>query len=143
MALEVIIFTFPGGWRTNRVSPFIFNLFYIRLDRVGLRRGHMEHSQWEILRPGATRLNLSWFSSHLENQFVIDAVKLVAEEGWKLLPLYRFNNETGTRCSTNSDGHHFCERTKFLRTNEFFRIDVQKKTKDGQMTWIVQRNEKR
>ena len=102
----------------------------------------MEHSQWEILRPGATRLNLSWFSSHLENQFVIDAVKLVAEEGWKLLPLYRFNNETGTRCSTNSDGHHFCERTKFLRTNEFFRIDVQKKTKDGQMTWIVQRNEK-
>ncbi|XP_023323706.1 uncharacterized protein LOC111697807 [Eurytemora carolleeae] len=66
-----------------------------RLDRVGLRRGHMEHSQWEILRPGATRLNLSWFSSQLENQFVIDAVKLVAEEGWKLLPLYRFNNETG------------------------------------------------
>ena len=81
----------------------------------------MEHSQWEILRPGATRLNLSWFSSQLENQFVIDAVKLVAEEGWKLLPLYRFNNETGTGCSTNRNGHHFCERTTFLRTNKFVR----------------------
>ena len=100
------------------------------MDRVGLRRGHMEHSQWEILRPGATRLNLSWFSSQLENQFVIDAVKLVAEEGWKLLPLYRFNNETGIGCSTNRDGYHFCERTTFLTTNEFFRNDGLFKKRD-------------
>ena len=33
-----------------------------RLDRVGLRRGHMEHGQWEVLRPGATRLNIPWLA---------------------------------------------------------------------------------
>ena len=43
--------------------------FYVlfRLDRVGLRRGHEEHSQWEVLRPGVTRLNLAWFSSDEES----------------------------------------------------------------------------
>jgi len=66
-----------------------------RLDRVGLRRGHEEHSQWEVLRPGSTRINLSWFSDDDEIDFIISAVRLVATEGWKLLPLYRFNNETG------------------------------------------------
>lgn len=66
-----------------------------RLDRVGLRRGHAEHSQWEVLRPGSTRLSLSWFATDEEIDFVIEAVALVAREGWKLLPVYRFKNETG------------------------------------------------
>ena len=74
-----------------------------RLDRVGLRRGHMEHSQWEVLRPGATRLNIPWFAPREEVDFILNAVTMVAEEGWKLLPLYRFNNETGEwRHSSNS-----------------------------------------
>ena len=74
-----------------------------RLDRVGLRRGHMEHCQWEVLRPGATRLNIPWFAPREEVDFILKAVKMVAEEGWKLLPLYRFNNETGEwRHSSNS-----------------------------------------
>merc|ERR1719474_1409842 len=66
-----------------------------RLDRVGLRRGHAEHSQWEVLRPGATRINIPWFASEEEVDFILKAVSLVAREGWRLLPMYRFNNETG------------------------------------------------
>ena len=66
-----------------------------RLDRVGLRRGHMEGGQWEVLRPGATRINIPWFASAEEVAFILDAVSLVAKEGWRLLPMYRFNNETG------------------------------------------------
>jgi len=66
-----------------------------RLDRVGLRRGHAEHSEWEILRPGSTRINLSWFWTEEELDYVVEALELVAQHGWKLLPLYRFNNETG------------------------------------------------
>jgi hypothetical protein len=31
-----------------------------RLDRVHLRRGHSEYSQFEVLRPGFTRLSLPW-----------------------------------------------------------------------------------
>ena len=66
-----------------------------RLDRVGLRRGHMEGGQWEVLRPGATRINIPWFASTEEVSFILDSVSLVAREGWRLLPMYRFNNETG------------------------------------------------
>ena len=51
--------------------------------------------QWEVGRPGATRLNLSWFSSEAELEFVLGALELVAGQGWRLLPVYRFNNETG------------------------------------------------
>lgn len=66
-----------------------------RLDRVHLRRGHAEHSQFEVLRPGFTRVNLSWFSSDKEVNFVLDAIAFVAEHGWKMMPQYIFNNETG------------------------------------------------
>ena len=74
-----------------------------RLDRVGLRRGHSEHSQWEVVRPGVTRLNLPWWSSDQEMAFILSAVEMVVNQGWKLLPVYRFNNETGEwRHHTNS-----------------------------------------
>ena len=48
-----------------------------------------------MVRPGATRLNLSWFSSEAELELVLGALELVADQGWRLLPVYRFNNETG------------------------------------------------
>jgi selenocysteine lyase/cysteine desulfurase len=66
-----------------------------RLDRAHLRRGHSEYSQFEVLRPGFTRVNFSWFSSDNEVNFVLDALKFIAEHGWKLMPQYIFNNETG------------------------------------------------
>ena len=66
-----------------------------RLDRSHLRRGHSEYSQFEVLRPGFTRLNLSWFSSDDEINFILDALIFIAEHGWKVMPQYKFNNETG------------------------------------------------
>ncbi|ELU08113.1 hypothetical protein CAPTEDRAFT_90010, partial [Capitella teleta] len=65
-----------------------------RLDRTHLRR-QAEYSENEILRPGFVRLNLPFFMTDDELDFVLEAVKLVAEFGWKLLPLYNFNPETG------------------------------------------------
>ena len=50
--------------------------------------------QWEVVRLGATRLNLP-FSSEAELELVLGALELVAGQGWRLLPVYRFNNETG------------------------------------------------
>ncbi|XP_045204421.2 uncharacterized protein LOC123557183 [Mercenaria mercenaria] len=65
-----------------------------RLDRTHLRR-YREYSQREILRPGFTRINLPYFLDEESVEFTLEAVKLVAEEGWKLLPQYMFNPETG------------------------------------------------
>jgi len=66
-----------------------------RLDRIGLRKGHRENSQWEVIRPGATRLSIPWFISQEEVEFILTAMELVVMQGWRLLPVYRFNNETG------------------------------------------------
>ena len=43
------------------------------------------------------RINLSWFWTEEELDYVVEALELVARQGWKLLPRYRFNNETGER----------------------------------------------
>ena len=65
-----------------------------RLDRTHLRRKE-EHSSYEILRPGFTRLNLAYFASNSEVDFVLQAVIAVAKRGWTMLPYYRMNTETG------------------------------------------------
>ena len=44
---------------------------------------------------GFSRLNIPWFASDDELDFVMTALEMVASEGWKLLPQYRLNNETG------------------------------------------------
>ncbi|XP_048589308.1 uncharacterized protein LOC5522122 [Nematostella vectensis] len=65
-----------------------------RLDRGHLRR-YNEYSEHEILRPGFVRLNFPYFMSEDSAAFVRKAVLMVAESGWKLLPQYMFNPETG------------------------------------------------
>lgn len=58
---------------------------------------------YEMLRPGFTRISLPYFMAESEVAFVLEAVKMVATEGWKLLPQYILNPETGEwRHHTNS-----------------------------------------
>lgn len=78
------------------------SVIFSRLDRHHLRRKE-EHSAYEMLRPGFTRLSLPYFMNDAELAFVMEAVKMVATEGWKLLPQYILNPETGEwRHHTNS-----------------------------------------
>eukprot|EP00047_Mylnosiga_fluctuans_P015090 m.43252 g.43252 ORF g.43252 m.43252 type:complete len:1037 (+) comp5771_c0_seq1:72-3182(+) len=49
----------------------------------------------EILRPGFVRISLSYYWSDATVQHLIDAVKFVATEGWRLLPHYTFYDDTG------------------------------------------------
>lgn len=49
----------------------------------------------ELLRPGFTRISLPYFISDSELAFVMEAVKMVATEGWKLLPQYVVDLDTG------------------------------------------------
>uniref|UniRef100_A0A1B6C4J5 tRNA(Ile)-lysidine/2-thiocytidine synthase N-terminal domain-containing protein n=1 Tax=Clastoptera arizonana TaxID=38151 RepID=A0A1B6C4J5_9HEMI len=73
-----------------------------RLDRHHLRRKE-EHSAYEMLRPGFSRLSLPYFINDSDLAFIMEAVKMVATEGWKLLPQYILNPETGEwRHHTNS-----------------------------------------
>ncbi|HEY6692767.1 MAG TPA: aminotransferase class V-fold PLP-dependent enzyme [Solirubrobacteraceae bacterium] len=42
-----------------------------------------------------TRISFGYFASEAVFRYVVDAVHLVADEGWKLLPYYRFDPATG------------------------------------------------
>ncbi|HEX2041426.1 MAG TPA: aminotransferase class V-fold PLP-dependent enzyme [Acidimicrobiales bacterium] len=49
----------------------------------------------EGIKPGWVRVNFNYFISEVEFDYILRAVELVADEGWKLLPDYRFDPRTG------------------------------------------------
>jgi selenocysteine lyase/cysteine desulfurase len=48
----------------------------------------------EVIKPGWVRVNFNYFISEAEFRYIIDAVHLVAQAGWRLLPHYRFESDT-------------------------------------------------
>ncbi|KAL3265952.1 hypothetical protein HHI36_010140, partial [Cryptolaemus montrouzieri] len=54
-----------------------------------------ENSTLELLRPGFTRISLPYFINDNELAYIMEAVKMVATEGWKLLPQYIVDLESG------------------------------------------------
>ena len=49
----------------------------------------------EGIKPGWIRVNFNYFISETVFEFILDAVDLVASEGWRLLPDYRFDPASG------------------------------------------------
>ena len=48
-----------------------------------------------VLRPGWVRLNFNYFIDEPEFEYLLRAVELVAEHGWRLLPYYHFDDNAG------------------------------------------------
>lgn len=46
-----------------------------------------------VLRPGWLRLNFNYFIDHENFEYLLRAIELVAEHGWKLLPYYCFDTK--------------------------------------------------
>lgn len=70
-----------------------------RLLGIGLERSHAFEEQisrgCEGIKPGWVRVNINYFIDDVVLDYIIEAVRLVAREGWRLLPEYRFHLETG------------------------------------------------
>jgi len=49
----------------------------------------------EGIKPGWVRVNFNYFISEPVFEFILDAIDLVAAEGWRLLPEYRFDPASG------------------------------------------------
>jgi hypothetical protein len=49
----------------------------------------------EGIKPGWVRVNFNYFISEAVFEFILDAVDLVASDGWRLLPEYHFDAATG------------------------------------------------
>ena len=62
------------------------------------------NSGCEGIKPGWIRVNFNYFISETVFDFILDAVHLVADAGWKLLPYYRFSVDTGLW--RHHDQHH-------------------------------------
>lgn len=50
----------------------------------------------ELVKPGWARINFNYFIAESEADFLIEAVHLIANGGWKLLPQYRFDVAAAT-----------------------------------------------
>jgi selenocysteine lyase/cysteine desulfurase len=49
----------------------------------------------EGIKPGWVRVNFNYFISETVFQYIVDAVALVADFGWRLVPQYRFDPDSG------------------------------------------------
>jgi selenocysteine lyase/cysteine desulfurase len=50
----------------------------------------------EGIKPGWVRVNFNYFLSETQFQFLLDAIHLIANDGWRLLPDYAFDPDTGS-----------------------------------------------
>ena len=70
-----------------------------RLLGIDLERSHEFEREiargCEGIKPGWVRVNFNYFISEAVFDFILSAVELVATDGWRLLPLYRFEPATG------------------------------------------------
>ena len=71
-----------------------------RLLGIDIERSHEFEREiargCEGIKPGWVRLSFNYFISDAVFQYILDAVHLIAEEGWRLLPSYRFELETAS-----------------------------------------------
>ncbi len=75
-------------------GPYGHRLLGIDMDRSSRFREAI-NSGCEGIKPGWVRVNFNYFISEQVFNYILDAVHLVAEEGWKLLPYYHFSVDTG------------------------------------------------
>jgi selenocysteine lyase/cysteine desulfurase len=70
-----------------------------RLLGIDIERSHeFEHEitrGCEGIKPGWTRVSFNYFISETVFQYLLDSVDLIATDGWKLLPDYRFSPASG------------------------------------------------
>ncbi len=75
-------------------GPYGHRLLGIDIERSSRFREAIE-SGCEGVKPGWVRINFNYFISEETFEFILEAVHLIARDGWKLLPLYEFEPETG------------------------------------------------
>ena len=75
-------------------GPYGHRLLGIDLETSG-RFEDVVATGCEVIKPGWVRLNFNYFIPEAEFQYLIEAVHMVANDGWRLLPLYTYNIETG------------------------------------------------
>ncbi len=75
-------------------GPYLHRMY--RIDERWSARMRAEVSIGHLgAKLGFTRITFNYFISETAFGYILDAIHLLAREGWKLLPLYRFDPATG------------------------------------------------
>ena len=75
-------------------GPYGHRLLGIDLDRSHEFDREINHG-CEGIKPGWVRVNFNYFISEAVFSYIVEAVRLVAKDGWRLLGDYRFEPSTG------------------------------------------------
>ncbi len=75
-------------------GPYGHRLLGIGFDQSSRFRRAI-NSGCEGVKPGWVRVNFNYFISEDVFDFILKAVHLVADQGWKLMPYYRFESDSG------------------------------------------------
>ena len=81
-----------GGWQC--AGPYGHRLLNIDLTKSEAYRREVQRGCRGV-KPGWTRLNFNYFISEETFNYIVKAVELVAAYGWRLMPAYRFDPESG------------------------------------------------
>ncbi len=76
-------------------GPYGHKLLGINLDRSHEFEHEVIDHGCAGIKPGWVRVNFNYFISEPVFEYVVQAVKLVARDGWRLLPDYRFDPASG------------------------------------------------
>ncbi len=75
-------------------GPYGHRLLHIDLDQSRAFEESIVHG-CNGIKPGWVRVGFNYFFSDTVADYIIEAVNLIADAGWKLLPLYRFDAKSG------------------------------------------------
>jgi selenocysteine lyase/cysteine desulfurase len=75
-------------------GPYGHRLLGIDLERSHEFEREIAHG-CEGIKPGWVRINFNYFISEAQFSYLVEAVRLVARDGWRLLPDYRFDPASG------------------------------------------------
>ncbi len=95
VALLNDIFGIQARGGCSCAGPYGHELLDLSASRSAAIEGQL-HEGYMVLRPGWTRLNFNYFIDQNTFDYLIGALTLVAEHGWRLLASYQFNQESGT-----------------------------------------------
>ncbi|MCP4935835.1 MAG: aminotransferase class V-fold PLP-dependent enzyme [bacterium] len=75
-------------------GPYGHRLLHIDMDQSRAFEESIVHG-CNGIKPGWTRIGFNYFFSDTVANYIIEAINLVAEHGWKLLPHYTFDSDNG------------------------------------------------
>ena len=93
------------------------------LDQLLLRERDRMGSGKELIRPGFVRISLNYFVDSAQVDFVLKAIRIVADIGWACLPQYIFNADTAEWKHRRHDSLQARSR-KWLGAIDFTKDDI-------------------